>query len=248
MLAALFIQGCGSANDKVIPTDTSKWDAEIHELIPDLETDDEQNLLRQYLVRVKRDAEAGTNPIPPGVTISKAISLQRDFHKKETEERARLKREENERETALLEAETKRLTLRIEAKKILVGGSVTVSDSMNGRRVSNLPQGPEYFKYMDKFPGLAKNLEIPFKNEGQKEIVRFIGTLQILNHEKKVIDSIQISSHQRMSPGESFTYSETHDPRDFIAAHQALAYGDYDWTRFDPSFILFGDKSELISP
>lgn len=225
ILVFFFLIACNRPQEKIIPIDTSKWDAELKPVIEKL-TDEEKALLAGFLARTKLREALGGQKMAENLTVGKAIEEQRKFLQEQ-------KKKEAEAQALKEKLERERVALRKQVDDILV---VTVL----GKKI--IKGSFESGNFMDR-----QIIKIGFQNKGIKDIRGIKGEVKFIDIFDKEVGGISFSYDDGVKAGKTATWTGARDYNQFIANHRALANleeGKYK-IRFEPEMIIFSDGARI---
>lgn len=225
---SIFLVGCGDPKNKVIPTDQSKWDAELKPEIEKL-TEEEKKLFGGYVMRAKLGEVFGGSGLQEGTTIGQGIEMQKKWlqeqEAKEAEQKALKQKVENERAAI--------------AKQINDAVTIAVVDLF-------LQKGSfESGDLEDK-----QVIKLAIKNKTAKDITGVKGSIRFIDIFDKEVGNISFGYDEGISAGETATWTGSRRYNQFIEEHKAIANlqeGKYK-IAFDPEAIVYADGTKILMP
>ena len=232
------LTACSDPRNTLLPQDVSKL-ATMQPTLEKLSVEDRQ-LLSGYIVRETIDAKFGgilggtkIPGIPEGMTVGKAIELQRNFQADQTIEEAkqlalkdRLRAEREVAEKAMREAVT--VTLVSKSLKEEGGASGMVLD---------------------------EKIEVVFgyKNNSTKDIAGVKGRISVRDLFGDELSAFQVSNDESIKSGASITWTGGRSIRYAMGSSNKdmklteLGDGKYT-TQWNPQVIIFADGTKLTLP
>lgn len=218
---SLFIIGCSNPKSTQIPSDPDKWS----ELKPQIEklSEEEQQLLAQFLMRKSMGKIVGGNGIETGTTIGDAIQEQ----KKWLDEKKAQEQAETELK-AKIEAEKKAKLAEIN-KIITVALIKKEGASSFGSSIDNI------------------DIELAFQNKGNKDISAIKGITHFNDVFGDNIKSINLSYDDGVKANSTATYNGSIHYNQFMDEDKKLLNTDLNKLKFifEPQIILFSDGTKL---
>ncbi|WND04496.1 hypothetical protein [Acinetobacter soli] len=218
---SLFIIGCSNPKSTQIPSDPDKWS----ELKPQIEklSEEEQQLLAQFLMRKSMGKIVGGNGIETGTTIGDAIQEQ----KKWLDEKKAQEQAETELK-AKIEAEKKAKLAEIN-KIITVALIKKEGSSSFGSSIDNI------------------DIELAFQNKGNKDISAIKGITHFNDVFGDNIKSINLSYDDGVKANSTATYNGSIHYNQFMDEDKKLLNTDLNKLKFifEPQIILFSDGTKL---
>lgn len=218
---SLFIIGCSNPKSTQIPSDPDKWS----ELKPQIEklSEEEQQLLAQFLMRKSMGKIVGGNGIETGTTIGDAIQEQ----KKWLDEKKAQEQAETELK-AKIEAEKKAKLAEIN-KIITVALIKKEGSSSFGSSIDNI------------------DIELAFQNKGNKDISAIKGITHFNDVFGDNIKSINLSYDDGVKANSTATYNGSIHYNQFMDEDKKLLNTDLNKLKFifEPQIILFTDGTKL---
>ncbi len=226
VLFALSIAACSNPQDKVIPTDMSKWETDLKPSVEKLGEEDKK-VFTAYLMRAKLGETFGGKKMPDGITIGKAIEEQKRWADEQAKREAEAK--------ALKEKlEQERATLRKQVDEMLTVTVVQLKLEKGSFESGNI---------IDR-----QLIKLGFQNKGTKDIMGIKGEVKFIDIFDKEVASVLFSYDGGLKAGTSSTWTGSRNYNQFLQEHKALANlkeGKYK-TRFEPEIIVFADGSKLV--
>lgn len=231
---AMTLAACTKPMDVVIPSDVAKWDQDLAPAVKKLKTE-EQQLLQNYLMRVKMSEALKGAGMPVGTTVGAAIAAQLKW---DAEQAVLLAAE---RAKSLEEKALKERLAKEEAEaKALLGNAVTVVLVSKGQE----PENPSAGRYSPR-----QTFTIGVTNKAEKIVAGVSGQLVFVDMFDKVVGSVSFDITEPISPYMDVKWHGARDYNQFIAAHRAvwdLKEGAYT-TRFEPKAIVYDDGTKLTA-
>lgn len=225
VIFVLAVTGCSRPQDTVIPSDMTKWDAELAPQVKRLGAED-QKLAVGYVMRAKMGSVLGGKDIPFGTTLGDAIAQQKQWLADQAAQ---------EKRAAELKAQVERDEAEQQAR---IGKAVTVSLIAK----QQLPRSFEARRFSDE-----QVFKIAVKNTSDKEIVGVSGAIDFIDLFDKKVGGVTFRISERLAPGAGTVWTGSRDYNQFVDEHKAvwnLEEGKYK-TRFTPDTIVFADGTKL---
>ncbi|WP_372404621.1 hypothetical protein ACDW34_07225 [Acinetobacter piscicola] len=218
---AMFLVGCSNPKSAEIPTDPNKWE----ELKPKIEklSDEEKQLVAQYLIRKGMGSAFGGEGVKAGTTIGDAIKEQQkwqDDKKAQEKAEAELK--------AKVEAEKK-------AKIAELNRVITVA----------LIKKEGYSSYGGDINNIG--IELAFENKGNKDISGVKGITHFNDIFGDSIKSVNLSYDDGVKAHSTATYQASINYNQFMDEDKKLLNTELEKMKFvfEPQVILFTDGSKI---
>lgn len=227
MIAGLFLMvGCSDPKNTVIPPDMSKISSSIKKL-----NDEEKGLLAAFTIRTKMSEAFGGNKMPDGITIGKAIQLQREWiiEQKALEEQNKKK-----------EAEAKALKDKIEKEKENMRKRLDEVATVTVLKVETVGES-----YMAK-----QIIKIGIKNKSQWIVSGIKGTIKFYDVFDKEVAQVYIKYDEDIKAGDYATWTGGRNYLEIDKNQKAIAQlkeGKYKAV-FEPDAIVFGDGTKWTIP
>lgn len=229
LLAAVLLAACSKATDTIIPSDMSKWDAELAPIVKKLSEED-QKLLIGYVMRAKvGQAFGGKEGIPMGTTVGDALDNQKKWMAEEEKKAAEAK--------ALKE---KMLKEQADAQAA-IDNAATVTLIEKQQRYKNF----DLRRFSDE-----QVFVIGVHNKSGKAIAGISGSLEFIDIFDKKVGGVSFRMTENIAPGGDAKWTGTRDYNQFIDAHKSvwnLEAGKFS-TRFKPEAVVFADGTKLTVP
>lgn len=222
------LSACSKPTETIIPSDMSKWDAELGPVVKKLSEED-QKLLAGYVMRAKMGEIFGKEGMPLGTTVGNALEDQKKWIAEQEKKAAEAK--------ALKE---KMLQEQAKAREAIENAVVVTLISKR-----ELPKNYDLSRYSE-----VQQFVVGVHNKSEKEVVGVSGSLEFIDIFDKNVGGVGFSISERIKPGGDAKWTGVRDYNQFIAEHRAvwnLEDGKYT-TKFIPKSIVFADGTKLTMP